>query len=441
MTTPRHSRRRFLHHSLAACGVASSALSRAGTVAANEVDTKEPLRGAVIGCGGIASHHARVNLAPHFKITAICDVDRQRSDAYKSLVPEATTVCVDYRELLDRDDIDVFFVCAPDHWHTKITVDALRSGKDVYCEKPLTFSVDEGRLIEKVVRETGGVLQVGTQQRSDPSFQTAVALARSGRLGAIKRITAAIGGGPTGGPFKSTPPPESLDWNQWLGQAPEVDYIPQRCHGNFRWWYEYSGGKLTDWGAHHVDIAMWALGGGGDQPIAIEVLDAAHPVELVDGMPALDNQYNTANSFRIRCRFPGGTELIICDHAKQLGFDNGILFECEQGRFFVNRGKLTGKPIEDLSSHPLDKFLFDSLRKGRPVMPHMENFYRSCRERGAGISDPASHIRHLNVCHLANIAMRLGRNLRWDPASQTVMDDQAANEWLVREQRNGFEVS
>ncbi|QEF98918.1 hypothetical protein Mal15_29760 [Stieleria maiorica] len=253
MTTPRHTRRRFLNHSLAACGAASAALSRAGKVAADEADTKEPLRGAVIGCGGIASHHARVNLTPHFKITAICDVDRQ--------------------------------------------------------------------------------------------------------------------------------------------------------------------------------------------PIAIEVLDAVHPVDLVDGLPTLDNQYNTANSFRIRCRFPAGAELIICDHAQQLGFDNGILFECEQGRFFVNRGKLTGKPIKDLVSHPLDKALFDSLRNGRPVMPHMENFYRSCRERVAGISDPASHIRNLNVCHLANIALRLGRNLRWDPASRAVLDDQAASEWLTREQRNGFEVS
>lgn len=130
-------------------------------------------------------------------------------------------------------------------------------------------------------------MQVGTQQRSDPNFQTAVALAQSGRLGAVRRVTAAIGGGPVGGPFAAMDPPESLDWNRWLGQAPEVPYIPQRCLGNFRWWYEYSGGKLTDWGAHHVDIAMWGLGKAGHGPVSIEVLEAKHPVPFEDGYPTV----------------------------------------------------------------------------------------------------------------------------------------------------------
>lgn len=202
--------RRTLLGGSAMAGAALGFAPRRSDAALDEFRPGEQLRAAVIGCGGIATHHARVNFAPRFKVFAVCDVDRQRAELYRNVAPDAKTICLDYRELLDRDDIDVVFVCTPDHWHTKITVDALRSGKDVYCEKPLTFSVDEGRLIQQVLDETMQILQVGTQQRSDPNFQTAVALAQSGRLGAVRRVTAAIGGGPVGGPFAAMDPPESL---------------------------------------------------------------------------------------------------------------------------------------------------------------------------------------------------------------------------------------
>ena len=150
----------------------------------------------------------------------------------------------------------------PDHWHTKICIDAMQAGKDIYCEKPLTLTIDEGKKLGQVAKETGRVVQVGTQQRSDHNrvFLLAVAMVRDGRIGKIRKVTAAIGGGPTGGPFPADNPPAELNWDMWLGQAPKVDYREHRCHAEFRWWYEYSGGKLTDWGAHHVDIGQWAIG-------------------------------------------------------------------------------------------------------------------------------------------------------------------------------------
>lgn len=308
----------------------------------------DALSAGIIGAGGIAKFHAANNLKPFFSIRSVCDVDRSHADALNAEFADgAADVYHDHREVLQRDDIDAVFVCTPDHWHTQIAVDALRSGKAVYCEKPLTLTVAEGALIRRVLRETNGILQVGTQQRSDPKFQTAVALARSGRLGKIRTVTVAIGGGPAGGPFQSAAIPESLDWDRWLGQAPQVPFVPQRCHGNFRWWYEYSGGKMTDWGAHHVDIALWAINPDPAMRVNIQPVEVRLPVEFHEGMPARSDCYNTATQFRIEVQL-GEVKLNICDEARDLGFDNGILFECEKGRFFVNRGKLVGKPIEEL---------------------------------------------------------------------------------------------
>ncbi len=170
----------------------------------------------------------------------------------------------------------------PDHWHTKICIDAMHAGKDVYCEKPLTLTIDEGKKLGQVAKETKRVVQVGTQQRSDHNrvFLLAVAMVRDGRIGKIRKVTASIGGGPSGGPFPATDPPAELNWDMWLGQAPKVAYRQHRCHDDFRWWYEYSGGKLTDWGAHHVDIGQWAIGMENSGPDSIEVVKGVLPVEF-----------------------------------------------------------------------------------------------------------------------------------------------------------------
>ncbi len=376
-------------------------------------------------------------------IVALADVDRKHLEAANQKHAQGKAALYDdYRRLLERKDVDVVLIATPDHWHTKICVDALRAGKDVYCEKPLTLTIEEGQILCRVVKETGRVFQVGTQQRSEYNnmFLKAVALVQQGRIGRVRRVTCAIGGAPKGGPFKKQKPPAHLNWERWLGQAPLVDYIPQRCHIEFRWWYEYSGGKMTDWGAHHVDIAQWAIGQHESGPLEIRVLMAEHPVPLKNGYPSRDDSYNTATRFHVRCVFANSVELDIRDSAPELGFGNGILFQGERGRFFVNRGRLTGRPVEQLREDPLPEQVLVKLRKGRGPCSHMQNFFDCVRDRGVPISDVWSHHRALTTCHLANIAIRLGRDLRWDPKEEKILGDEEAQAWLSRPQRKGYEI-
>jgi predicted dehydrogenase len=281
-------------------------------------DVKSPnarLRVGAIGVGGRGSGIAR-DAQAYGDILAVCDGDRARAEGAKSdprIGAGKAEIYEDYRKLLDRGDIDVVTIGTPDHWHTRICIDALRAGKDVYCEKPLTLTIEEGKRLCKVVHETGRVLQVGTQQRSEHGsrFLTAVAMVREGRIGRVKRVTCAIGSAHAGGPFPKAAPPEGLNWDMWLGQTPKVDYIKERCHYEFRWWYEYSGGKLTDWGAHHVDIAQWAIGMERSGPKWVEPVSGAHPVAFKDGYPLADDRYNTATEFTVRCAFPNGVEMVI----------------------------------------------------------------------------------------------------------------------------------
>ncbi len=249
-------------------------------------------------------------------------------------------------------------IATPDHWHTKIAVEAMLAGKDVYCEKPLTLTIAEGKLIEKVVKETGRVFQVGTMQRteSDLRFLQAIALIRDGRIGKVQRVTCGINGMEASPVIPVAAVPEGLDWDLWLGPAPKVDYraLPQlregygggvplfsNCHYSFRNWHEYSGGKLTDWGAHHVDIACWALGASDTGPSKVTPLEFKLPVEYKDGNPLVQDQYNAATSFKIKVDMPDNVEMIITSEG-----DNGILFEGTEGRFFVNRGKISGKRLK-----------------------------------------------------------------------------------------------
>ena len=192
---------------------------------------------------------------------AVADVNLRHARFFAKEYDGRCEIYQDYRKLLDRKDIDAVTIGTPDHWHVKIAIDAMRAGKHVYCEKPLTLTIDEGKKICQVAKETGTVFQVGTQQRSefDDMFLKAVVLARSGRLGEKLHALSSVGTGEKGGPFENSEPPAELDWDFWLGQAPKVPYCKQRCNFDFRWWLEYSGGQVTDWGVHHTDIAMWAL--------------------------------------------------------------------------------------------------------------------------------------------------------------------------------------
>jgi predicted dehydrogenase len=282
------------------------------------------------------------------------------------------------------------------------------------------------------------VLQVGTQQRSEfgNRFLTAVALVREGRIGKVKRVTCAIGGGPAGGPFARTTPPSTLNWDMWLGQSPMVEYIPERCHYTFRWWSEYSGGKLTDWGAHHVDIAQWAIGMEQSGPTSVEPVSVTHPVPFKDGRPTAADQYNTATEFLVRCQFPNEVELLIRHDG-----ENGITFEGEKGSFFVSRDKLTGEAVDALKESPLPETALVALRHGKPLGRHMANFFECARDRSQPVADVFTHHRAMTTCHLANIALRLNRKLAWDPKSEQIVGDREANAWQSREQRKGYGIA
>ena len=387
---------------------------------------------------------------------ALADVDagvleenRSRVEKAQGRKPDGYN---DYRRVLERDDIDAVMIATPDHWHTKIAVEAMRAGKDVYCEKPLTLTIDEGKLIERVVKETGRVFQVGTMQRteSEQRFLQAVALVRAGRIGTVQKVTCGINGMEPSPVIPEVPVPAGLDWDMWLGPAAAVPYraLPElregygggvplysNCHYSFRNWHEYSGGKLTDWGAHHVDIACWAIGASDTGPSRIEPLEYSLPVDYKDGHPLVHDRYNAATSFRIRAAMPNDVEMIITSEG-----DNGILFEGTKGRFFVNRGKITGAPVEALADSPLPEGAIEEVYGGPVSGNHTANFVDAMWSRKQPISDVWTHNRMLEICHLSNIAMRLGRPLDWDPVARQIVGDDQANSFLGRESRKGFEI-
>ncbi|MCP4813467.1 MAG: Gfo/Idh/MocA family oxidoreductase, partial [Planctomycetaceae bacterium] len=346
----------------------------------------------------------------------------------------------DYRKVLERDDIDVVSVVTPDHWHVKIAIEALEAGKHVFCQKPLTLTLEENQLIRRACQKhKDKIFFVGTQQRSDRNkFLRAVNMVQKGLLGDIKKITVGINGSPTGGPFPTATPPKELNWDMWQGQVQPVDYREKRCHYQFRWWYEYSGGKFTDWGAHHVDIAQWAIqqNGDGQGPLEIDGRGCKHPVKMKDGHTQEDDKYNTSHDFSVKCKFPGDIIMDVTSHGA-----NGVTFEGTKGRMFVNRGKITGKPIEE----NWDKDLYTAedvqrLYKGKPHEGHKNNFYRCIRDGGLPVSDAFSHVQAMSTCHLSAIAARLDRVIKWDPKAEKILGDDQAASFVARDRRKGFEI-
>lgn len=371
-------------------------------------------------------------------MVAICDVDREIAEEAREHFGGQADLYEDYRALLDRQDIDILTIGTPDHWHTPMVLDGCRAGKDIYCEKPLTLTVDEGKLICEVVAETGAIVQVGTWQRSDERFRLACELVRQGRLGKIHTVTVVLGKNAQGGPFEVHEPPSHLNWDLWLGQAPFVPYIPERCHYTFRWWYEYSGGQMTDWGAHHLDIAQWALDRDESGPVEVEGT-AVYP-QIEDG-------YNVAIDYQARYRFDDDVRLIVLDEGR-----NGVMFEGDRGRIFVNRGTVSGRPVEDLQDDPLPResfqlYPYDNLarppRAGKldAIINHMGNFIDCVRSRQRPLADVASQHRAATLCHLGNISMELGRPLAWNPVTERFVQDSEADRLLSRPQREGYRFS
>jgi predicted dehydrogenase len=458
-------RRRFLQ-STSAVAAATSLGVFSGTSSARSKSPNERPKFALIGCGGQGTGDARRALA-FGDLVALCDVDTSHTAYVKNaftgrLARQGITakfdVYDDYRAIIDRNDIDAIICGTVDHWHVKVAAEALKSGKDAYCEKPLTLTIDEGRIISKVVEETGRLLQVGTQQRSDERFLKAVAIAHSGRLGKIKKVTVGINHNPFSKPLPVVDPPKTLNWDRWKGPTEDVPYRflkngkdgqtlvrelgdgridASNCHKEFRWWLQYSGGKMTDWGAHHVDIAQWIIDqcGPGQGPTTIKpvMVEAKVPFDE-DGNPTLDDRYNVPHRFTVHAQFPGGILMEITSEGR-----NGILVEGTKGRIFVNRGTIAGKPIEDLESNPLPGDWLEDFYDG-PVVEHVNNFFNCIVSRKQPASDVWTHVAAINTCHLSNIAIRLNRQIEWDAASQTIKGDAKANSMQARDFRKGYEI-
>ena len=386
-----------------------------------------------LGQGAHIAKRAKDNGAD---VVALCDVFRAPMERAKAEHFEKAEMYEDYRKLLDRKDIEAVTIGTPDHWHTKIALAALDAGKHVYCEKPLTLTIDEGKQLVAAVKRTGKTFQVGTQQRGDQYtyFARAVATARSGELGKIQKVTVSLPDHHLAAtPFEAKPVPAGLNWEVWQGQAPAHDYVPERCHYTFRWWWEYSGGLLTDWGAHHMDIAQWVLNVENSGP---KTVDGSKTV-----LPNTPGGFTTPNQPAVLYEYPDDVLVEVVTDKE------GVLIEGKKGRIYVNRGGVHGTPIEEQDADPArkERIMNDAkaLFKGNLARlgDHMGNFFEGFKHNLPVISDVESQHRSASACHLGNISIRLGRKLTWDAAKQEFVGDREANAMLKREQRAPYQIS
>jgi predicted dehydrogenase len=373
------------------------------------------------------------NAARFGDILAVCDVDQRHADAAAQRFSQQGRTPAkygDFRKLLERKDIHIIIQGTPDHWHTLINMAAAQAKKDVYGEKPLTLTIDEGRHVIQAVRENKIVFQTGTQQRSSKSFRLACELVRNGRLGTLKKVQVFVPAGLRGGPFQSVPVPAGFDYDFWLGQAPDAPYYTERCHSTFRWWYDYSGGPVTDWGAHHNDIARWGI--GLDGPVGVEARVIT---------PPLPEGYTTPSEFEATLTWANGVEQVVkttLDDSpfgailNENGQRNGVRFTGTDGWIWVNRDGISASDKQWLHT-PLP----DDAQRLEVSNDHMGNFFDCVRSRRDPVANVETGHRSASIGHLIIIALRTGRKLTWDPQREMFTGDGAAeaNPWRARPQR------
>ncbi|WP_435007002.1 Gfo/Idh/MocA family protein [Tundrisphaera lichenicola] len=386
------------------------------------VPPSERIRVGFIGVGrqGTANIKA-IQKQKAADVVAASDVDQNHLAAARKVAESGGRPCTghaDYRKLLDDQSIDAVLISTPDHWHALTTIDTCAAGKDVYCEKPLGLTIAEGKAMVEAARKAKRIVQTGSQQRSDARFRLACELVRSGRLGKIKSVRTSLPKVNFDGPAvaDSTPPPE-LDYQTWLGPAPERPYNVKHVHYLFRFFWDYSGGQMTNFGAHHLDIAQWGLGRDESGPVSIEGSARYNK----------DGWFEVPEQSEIVYTYDDGIKLY-CNQG--MGSGPSVLFEGEKGSISVSRGKIESNPPEILKE-PLktgDVHLYAS-------EDHHKNWLDCIKSRELPICDVAIGHRSATVCHLGNIAARLGRKLNWDPTTETIVGDTEAADMLSRTYR------
>lgn len=412
-------RRQFLGQATAA----ASAFAAPWIIPASCFGANERIVTGHIGIGGQGNSNLGAFLK-HAAPAAVCDVDKTRlAKAVERVEKETKKTCEgfgDYRKLLDRKDIDAVVVSTPDHWHALTTIHACQAGKDVYCEKPLSLTIVEGRKMVEAARKHNRIVQTGSQQRSDNRFRQACELVRNGRLGKLEKVLVGIPGSNFNSqPVPDSDPPPELDYDMWLGPAPWRPYNVNRVHYKFRFFWDYSGGQMTNFGAHHIDIAQWGLGMDESGPVSTEGTATFHP----------QMHYEVTQACRVTHTYANGVILIVGQGEKDC--PGGATFVGSEGTIFVDRGKIKSTP-DDILKQPMT----DSDERLYVSTNHHQNFLECIKTRKQPICDVEIGHRSATVCHLGNIAVRLGRRIQWNPATEQIVGDDEAAKWVSRPYRS-----
>ena len=440
------SRRSFLTKctlAAAATGLPLWFIERNSAFAADAVTNATGLPGpnarpgvALIGCGGQGTYDA-LNASGYGDILAVCDVNQEHLDAAVQKFTrdgKSPDKYTDFRKVLERDDIHVIVQATPDHWHTLVNIAAANAKKDIYGEKPLTLTVDEGRHVIKAVRKNKIIFQTGTQQRSDRRFRLACELVRNGRIGRFQEVNVWVPGGLRAGPFQTGQvPPPTLNFDFWLGQAPQVEYMHERCDNTFRWWWDYAGGPVTDWGAHHNDIARWGI--GQDGPISVEASVITGPIP---GGFTTPSEFSATLTWANEIRQTVKTTLDDSPFGQVLKVDgqrNGIKFIGTDGWIWVNRDEITASRKELLTAPLPDNAIHLEVSHN-----HMRNFFDCVHSRKDPVSSVENGHRSAVIGHLIGIALRTGKRFGWDAKAEkfTGPDAKEGNQQLAREMRKPY---
>jgi predicted dehydrogenase len=426
--TTNRRRRDFLTVSAGAATTAliakSSPVAQASTT--HPVWASERIRVGAIGVGGRGSLLLE-QLPESAQIVAVADCNQPRAMTFREKLKADWPVYSDYRQVLDRKDIDAVIVATGEFQRIRPCIEACMAGKDIYAEKPLSLYIQEGRALVTAARKAKRIVQVGTQQRSMEMNRIACALIRNGGLGKLLEVRAIAYKGPQlspSEPFPSETPPAGFDWNMWLNQAADRPF-------NSKWmgwmqWHDFAGGEMTNWGAHGVDQIQWALG-----------MDHTGPVELEPLTQGLDGQ--------VRMKYANG---VVVNYVIEPGKGpmGGAVFICEKGKLEINRNKFTSNPpeiaaelLKQLDSAEEERKWSDSLALWQARW-HMQNWLDCIKSRELPVADVEIGHRSVSVCHLANITRELQRPLRWDPAKEQFVNDTTADRLLTRERRKGFEL-